>query len=88
MAPGTKRIAIGGLVLALVAWAAIDAYLPEELPPAPEPRSAEGLKPIAERETPKRKDTSVAKPCVPGTPASQGKVESPAAPQTKDCGGH
>lgn len=48
MQPGTKRIAVGGVALALAAWVAIDAFLPEPPPPAPAPRDAAGLTPIPE----------------------------------------
>lgn len=48
MQPGTKRIAFGGLALAVVAWVAIDAYLPDGSAPRHEPRGAGGLAPIPE----------------------------------------
>lgn len=48
MQPGTKRIAFGGLALAVVAWLAIEAWLPEAPEPAPEARDAGGLAPIPE----------------------------------------
>lgn len=48
MQPGTKRIAFGGLALALVAWFAIDAFLAEAPAPLSEPRGAGGLAPIPE----------------------------------------
>lgn len=48
MQPGTKRIAFGGLALAVAAWLAIDAYLPDGPAPLPEPRAAGGLAPIPE----------------------------------------
>lgn len=48
MAPGAKRIAFGGLALAVVAWFAIDAWLPEAAPLVPEARDGAGLTPIPE----------------------------------------
>lgn len=48
MQPGTKRIAFGGLALAVVAWGAIHAWWPEVPAPAPEARDGDGLKPIPE----------------------------------------
>jgi hypothetical protein len=48
MQPGTKRIAFGGVALALLAWFAIGAWLPDEPAPSPATRNADGLTPIPE----------------------------------------
>jgi len=60
--PGTKRIALGGLVLAVLAWALIQAALPRTEPQAPEVDRAAGLSPLPEHETKRR--TKLAPPSV------------------------
>jgi len=50
MAPGTKRIVIGGSALAVVAWLVIVTVQPAPPPVVPEPRSGAGLDPLPERE--------------------------------------
>jgi len=48
MEPGTKRIAFGGLALAVIAWGAIEAWWPAAPAPQAEVRNAEGLSAIPE----------------------------------------
>lgn len=76
MAPGTKRIALGGLALAVLAWIAIGAYLPDDPPPAPEPRAAAGLAPIPEREPRAPRAAPAAAPAPSATTPAAAPVEA------------
>lgn len=70
MAPGAKRIIVGGCALAVLTWIAIHAYLPTDPAAAPEPRTGAGLAPLPERET-RRALSSVTVPLFEGNAESR-----------------